>query len=266
MTMTRSANPVGIIMVSKFKVVAISDTHGMVSYKELLAGLTADLLCIAGDVLYQGHVGEYGRFLKDVESVRDQFRFVALTPGNHDFYIEDNEFMVKGDLKHHYGGDLLVDQRVVYPRQETEEVGPPSSVGDAKDPRFVYVYGDPWIPQIGRTNRWAYEIPRGTKEMLDKRKQIPGGLDILISHSPPYGIMDQSVKPFNNLSDSYGCWDLKDRILSMEDPPHIVLSGHIHTKSGHSKGHSNKEGIDFYNCSVLDEDYLEAYPPQVFEV
>jgi len=84
--------------------------------------------------------------------------------------------------------------------------------------------------------------------------QIPNETDIIITHRPPFGIMDRS----NNTT--YGCPDLLQVVL--EVTPRYHLFGHIHDAYGIKK-------IDetfFVNGSLVDEEYRLLNHPFVLDI
>ena len=63
---------------------------------------------------------------------------------------------------------------------------------------------------------------------------IPTGVDVIVSHCPPAGILDGGM----------GCPALRRAILAAK--PRLHIFGHVH---GY-RGHVTLEGIDFYNASL----------------
>jgi Icc-related predicted phosphoesterase len=86
---------------------------------------------------------------------------------------------------------------------------------------------------------------------------LPEGLDILITHGPPAGILDRHFRTGEALGDT----DLMHKLRSMKNPPKVHLFGHIH--SMHSW--TFKHGIDFINAAIVGEDYTLQYPATIFE-
>lgn len=87
----------------------------------------------------------------------------------------------------------------------------------------ISIYGAPWNPLFNDYACDAFALPRG--EVL-KRKwdMMPSGLDILITHTPPSGILDR------NGPVSHGCTDLAAAVASLKPKYHIF--GHIHNRHG----------------------------------
>ena len=85
-------------------------------------------------------------------------------------------------------------------------------------------------------------------------KKIPDDTDILITHQPPYGILDFSENTH------YG-----DRVLLqtvMQIHPRYHLFGHIHNACGIEKG---KVTI-FSNAAIVDDEYRLLNKPFVFDL
>jgi Icc-related predicted phosphoesterase len=85
---------------------------------------------------------------------------------------------------------------------------------------------------------------------------IPQGTDIVVTHCPPYGILDQVLPRM----ESVGSLTLKDRIKEIR--PKIHIAGHLHE----SYGQYTDGKTDYYNVSVLDERYQVANPVTIIEV
>jgi Icc-related predicted phosphoesterase len=84
-------------------------------------------------------------------------------------------------------------------------------------------------------------------------RQIPTDIDILISHCPPYGILDTS-------DSAYGCPDLLLAVLKISPSHHLF--GHVHAAYGCEKWN----GTTFVNASLTNEDYELVNEPFVVEV
>jgi predicted phosphohydrolase len=84
--------------------------------------------------------------------------------------------------------------------------------------------------------------------------QIPADTDILVTHQPPYGILDRAK------GTTYGCPHLLDAVLKIS--PRYHLFGHIHDAYGVDK----LPETTFANSAVLNEDYHLSNKPFVFEI
>jgi predicted phosphohydrolase len=112
-------------------------------------------------------------------------------------------------------------------------------------------YGSPWQPWF---LDWAFNLQRGA-EIAAKWALIPPGIEVLITHGPPFGFGDRTRG-----DDDVGCADLLERIRTIK--PRVHISGHIHEGSGII----DAEGMKFVNASVLDADYEVAFPARIIDL
>jgi Icc-related predicted phosphoesterase len=85
---------------------------------------------------------------------------------------------------------------------------------------------------------------------------IPEGIDILITHGPAWGMLDDVE---GRRGQHLGCELLAKRIK--QNKPKIHICGHIHSGHGHYfEGHTH-----YFNASVLDEQYLYGHTPWQIE-
>ncbi|MCY3629547.1 MAG: metallophosphoesterase [Bacteroidota bacterium] len=233
----------------EFSITAISDTHGQVALPDLLKDYESDILIHCGDftagrtnhlyksVIYDSHTRSWRKFLRELAVVRDQFRAIIVVPGNHDQICE---FMpMKCQL-------------------QTEEVGVHLLMNDgvtlfgSKEDGGVRIWGLPHTPPFGP---WFFQ----GYDMFAYTNKIPVVTDVLISHGPPYSILDtvgpvlpQDIHPTDYLGS-------KELYVRCQELPKLkaVFFGHIHS----SRGEDQKHGIDYFNCSVLDEEYQWKFNP-----
>ena len=110
------------------------------------------------------------------------------------------------------------------------------------------VYASPWTsfaPDI-----WAFDVP--APELDGYMRRIPDGIDVLITHGPPFGVLDRVHTGVHAGSEG-----LLDAV--MRTRPRIHIFGHIHECRG-------QQGTS-YNVAVLDKDY-QPYrkAPTVIEI
>lgn len=84
--------------------------------------------------------------------------------------------------------------------------------------------------------------------------QIPPDTDVLITHTPPFGILDFD----DNIN--YGSEELLSHISVVA--PRLHLFGHIHAQYG-IKVHN---GIIFSNGAVMNGDYTNLVVPNLIEI
>lgn len=111
------------------------------------------------------------------------------------------------------------------------------------------LYGSPITPSFGI--RWSYNCKRG--QIYDKYwKNIPNNTNILITHGPPYGILDFTNSGERGLK-SVGCKELTTRLLQIKPEAHIF--GHLHDeKDVINHGIRSISNVDtmFINASIVN--------------
>lgn len=115
----------------------------------------------------------------------------------------------------------------------------------------VKIYGSPWQPEF---YNWAFNLPRNGAILECKWSMIPEDTDILITHCPPFGILDVVKKRTDHL----GCELLRNRIDIIK--PKLNIFGHIHS----GRGFGNVENTYFINAANLDEEYKYSHNPYTF--
>ncbi len=124
----------------------------------------------------------------------------------------------------------------------------------------INIYGMPDTPWF---YDWAYNRARNEPEMLkyhvplmkNYTDNIPNNTDILVSHGPPYGILDELTNMNGVPKGQFvGCEDLLQAVNRVKPDLHIF--GHIHC--GHGQKHIL--GTSFYNVAVCDERYKPSNP------
>ena len=83
---------------------------------------------------------------------------------------------------------------------------------------------------------------------------IPDDTDVLVTHTPPYGILDRDG------SILYGSRELLERVHTIR--PRLHLFGHIHK----AHGTTNDGMIVFSNAAIMDESYDSLNGPNVLPI
>jgi hypothetical protein len=116
----------------------------------------------------------------------------------------------------------------------------------------VSFWGSPYTPEF---LRWAF-IYRSGAEAKRCWAQIPRGLDVLVTHGPPYGILDQTAPGGEHL----GCMELLKAVKAKK--PRIHIFGQIHGGAGTYENGDTQ----FVNAAYLDEQYRPAEPTGIIRV
>lgn len=104
------------------------------------------------------------------------------------------------------------------------------------------VWGTTWVPGLPR---WAFYASH--EALVARAKAIPSGIDVLMTHGPPYGTADFVAPQFGSIN--VGDIALRDELPRIN--PQVIVCGHIHEQFGIH----NYRGIPVYNVSHMDENY-----------
>ncbi len=223
------------------RIVCISDTHGKHEQIKLPEG---DVLIVAGDFTRTGNCLEVVEFCHWVK--KQKFGHVLLSAGNHDLVYEAAKSYKPERLK--IAKDAMLDASITY----LEDSG--VTIND------VNFYGSPWQPEFCN---WAFNLPRGTA-LARKWAQIPDNTNVLITHGPPYGILD-SVEDnhYNHGRDLHqGCADLTERVSRLKNLK-LHCFGHLHLDGGTSVV---VNGVTYVNAAICDERYNPVRSPVVVDI
>lgn len=208
------------------KIACISDTH-LRHERYSIDVPECDLLLHSGDACLEGTQEEVVAF----------FRWFKALPAKHKIFVAGNhDWLFQKDPE---AAEKLVPDNVHYLEDSMIEIG------------GLRIWGSPWQPEF---QNWAFNLPRG-KILLEKWKQIPTGIDILVTHGPPSGILDFSK--FGN--EHVGCQDLRREMERIKPKVHVF--GHIHG----SYGIVQTPQTLFVNAAVCDESYVASNPPVMVE-
>ena len=213
------------------KIVCISDTHNC---NEQIAVPDGDILIHAGDATIRGTIPE-------IESFNEWFvnlphRIKIFVAGNHDWLFETNNSYAR----------RMLDDSIIYLQDSFTEI------------EGLKIYGAPWQP---RFFDWAFNLMRGG-EIAEKWKMIPDDIDVLITHGPPNGILDEV--PRGIWTENAGCEELRKRVEEIARFGRLKLHvfGHIHCGYGTAENF----GVRFVNACSCDESYEPKQKPIVVEL
>ncbi len=213
---------------NRMNLTCISDTHGQHRLLRLKGG--GDILIHAGDSMSGGHSQEEAEdFIKWLS--QQDYKHKVFIVGNHDIYLSKNKKKVKD-----YIASLKVDN-IHFLQDE-------SVVIDGYN-----FYGTAWsryISSMCTPDNWAYGYLEES-EVKNKWDNIPANTDVLVTHSPAFGILDK----VQGHSVSLGSEGLRDRILQIN--PKIHVCGHIHSGRGIKDNYQG--GTIHINGASLGEDY-----------
>jgi len=210
------------------RIVAISDTHNQLSTMKYPIP-DGDVIVFTGDIsgnsLEELNVKHFTEFL-----IRLPHKHKICIAGNHDFLFEKKD-----------GHELLKESGIYYLQDE-------SIVIDG-----VKFYGTPYQPFF---YNWAFNI-KEDEDLMYKWSLIPDDVDVLLTHCPPFGILDKTKYSKENA----GCKHLLARLKFL---PKLKAHcfGHIHE----AYGTEIIDDVTFVNSCICNLDYKPVNAPIVFDI
>jgi len=233
------------------KVVHISDTHGAKFHTQLEIP-ECDLLIHSGDIGGRTTAMELYEFLSwfNVQPARKK----VWCAGNHDLAL-DKKWILNTIDPINQG----IRQAMYGSAQAVLEQFPSIKYLEYTDYVFegVKMYGLPITPSFHKQN-WAFNADRGDeiKKYVDR---IPKDVNILISHGPPYGILDTIPEEYKLTPDEdihRGCEELRTAMQHKLIDLKLSCFGHIHGNTGVIVAPiSNTRHIIFSNGAVINDQY-----------
>jgi Icc-related predicted phosphoesterase len=206
------------------RIVMLSDTHMMHEEVNLPSG---DTVIHCGDFCSSGHKLEFDVFAEWFD--RLPYANKILVAGNHDMYAEYNKKGIK---------DSLTD--TIYLENEAVTID------------GVTFWGSPVTQPF---NEWAFNWNSEKRQAL--YDSIPDEIDVLITHGPPFSILDKDDGGY-----TFGCTHLREAVLRIK--PQIHCFGHLHPSYGTYKDDITR--TTFVNCSVVNDAYNVVNKPIVIKI
>lgn len=130
---------------------------------------------------------------------------------------------------------------------------------DTFTPDKLRVWFSPWST---RFMNWSYM--ENEKKLDGIYSDIPEGIDILVSHAPPFGYGDEAA-PTGPWAGHLGGKSLLSHMLRVK--PKVLICGHIHGGYGeYVHKHETGEVTRIFNVSIVDEGYKVVNHGTVIEV
>ena len=207
----------------KTRFLILSDTHGMEYQPENKPIQHADVAIHCGDLTEESKLDEYRASLRLLQDINAPLKLVIA--GNHDMTMDIPTFRKKvTDAKPPLDPDLVKKEYGDYgaARQMFEDARAADvNFLDEGTHRFVLgngalltVYASPYTPSLGD---WAFQYPPAQGHNF----QIAQGVDVVMTHGPPKGIMD-----YTDAKQRAGCPDLFGAVARAR--PRLHCFGHIH--------------------------------------
>lgn len=202
------------------RIVCLSDTHGLHRQVDIPTG----------DILI--HAGDFSGFGRSEAALRDFDTWLAelphrhkiVVPGNHDSALEEHPFP-----------HSLFQNAALLINEETAALG-------------LKFWGSPVTPLYGG----AFGLCSADRRKLFAN--IPAGLDVLVTHGPPYGVLDFAPGGMH-----MGCRALLAAVHRVK--PQVHVFGHLHGAHSVSTG----PPTTFVNAALLGANDLLMHAPIVVE-
>jgi Icc-related predicted phosphoesterase len=214
------------------KLVLVSDTHAS---HDLLDVPACDVLVHAGDFTRHGTIDESIAFFRWLGSAPARAKIV--TAGNHDTAAAEQPELMR-DLAREHGVTWLIEEGA-------EVLG-------------LRVWASPLSPRHGD---WVFQEERGAPSA--RRWTFPAGLDLLVTHAPPHGVLDRIIH-----GDDVGCEALLEAVRAR--PPRLHVFGHVHEAHGEASLPDVPtrfiNASSFISTSVRSARTLAVRPPTVVDL
>ena len=192
----------------------LSDTHG--KHHELRNLPPADIIIHSGDISFAGSENEIMDFIEWFGAL--PYKYKIFIAGNHDDCL--------------FGANLDgLPQNCFYLCNSSVSI------------EGVKFYGTPMFMEDAMSGDYDRNI-----------QKIPSDTNVLITHQPPYGMLDYSA----NIN--YGDHNLLQIVLKTK--PKYHLFGHIHNAYGIEKS----EHTTFVNAAILSENYELINEPILLKI
>lgn len=217
------------------KLVLISDTH--TGHRNIQNMPEGDVLIHAGDICQSMGAGAKHN-MPQIEAFNIwlgelPYKHKIVIAGNHDFPFQHFPEYARPMITN---GTYLQDEAVTIDG--------------------VKFYGSPWQPWFGG---WAFNAERGAE--IDKHWQkIPDDTDVLITHGPPHGILDEVRNQYGRAQHT-GCEMLLKRVNELQQLK-LHVFGHIHV----GRGHVMKGETAFFNAAVVNHRYKVVHGAYTWEI
>ena len=207
----------------------IADLHG---YEPKLPG--GDLLLLVGDYTASHSMPEWCNFFRWLKN--QPYKKKILIAGNHDNFFEsgfpknkkeiDELKEVQEDLDFKEDFEYLCDSKTEY--------------------EGLKIWGTPWTTWFQGVHPKCKAFMRSERRLANRFNLIPEGIDILISHTPMFQVLDTNIR-----GASCGSKALKEAVDRAK--PRFHIFGHIHEQGGNQLLYKH-EGSNTWciNCSFVN--------------
>lgn len=242
------------------KIDCLGCAHGSYGQLKLEGG---DLLIITGDLTKRDEPEEFANFVGWLQNQKYKKKIVIA--GNHDNFIRDNPHWA--DLID-LGFKYLCDSGTEFEyEEEIQEDHKFKGSISYKVKKKLKIWGSPWSLTFPNINPHCAAFTGDEDNLKEQYAKIPGDIDILITHSPPWGILDQidTFSEGERVDKHVGSISLRNMVLDRKRLPKLKhhFFSHIHEKGGNMLDTTLTK---FYNCSIMNENYRPVNKPFNIEI
>lgn len=213
------------------KLVVLSDTH---SYHRKIEVPDGDVLIHAGDITWRGELEIFADFANWLQELPHKNKVIIF--GNHELGMRSgpNKAMVL---------QMMKNAGATYLENSGTNIDGVNFWGTPATPYFM---------------DWEWNYQRG-KEIGKIWDLIPQDINVLITHGPPYGILD-SVQ--DRTRGPQGCEMLKKKVKQLSSLK-VHVFGHLHQDGGKIVKVGN---TTFANVAICDDAYSTSRQPIIIEI
>ena len=220
------------------KAVIISDTH---TFHHELDLPDADILIHTGDFTLMGtpyEVMEFNDWL-----AKQDYETRIVIAGNHDTCIGEDPFFANKHLTN-----------AIYLQNSGIEID------------GIKFWGSPMTPAFNGMRGGLTFYTNSDKEAKNVWSGMPKKIDVLLTHGPPYGILDEVTRYTDGIPyiEHVGDQMLLSKVIKIQPKYHIF--GHIHENYGIQKNISYLKNTTFINASSVNSAYGMQNKPMVIDI
>lgn len=209
------------------RILIVSDNHNYRLPDNAFYGV--DLVLHCGDATSLGTRSQYNDFFSSMyERLSKHEIKMIYVPGNHD---KNEESMFDVVLPFQDRIEILIHSESIF----GDELG-------------LEIFGSRWCKEFAG---WEGELKFYDRQQM--WKNIPHDLDFLLTHTPPYGVMDYVD---NWRKDYCGCSELRREIINKN--PVVHCFGHIHSMHGYEYN-PDRDNIHYFNVAYCDDEYQPSH-------
>ena len=218
----------------------VSDLHGF--YPKLDGG---DLLIVAGDLTGRDAPHEYNQFARWIRQL--EYKKKIVIAGNHDNWIIESNNLGIEESSQLGGFEYLYDSGTEF-SMGSDNLSPP-----------LKIWGSPWTKTFPRMNPHCKAFTVDTEEELESKwKLIPDDIDILVTHSPAYAILD-GIQIDDGSLFHVGSTTLRTHVERIK--PKLHVCGHVHEGYGQLLLKHAGPNTICVNASHVNERYKPVNKP-----